>query len=354
MPNRLSFTSTKIVLFVLGILALPSPALAGFQWVSPTETVSPSPSPAIQPWSSTAPGLVPVVPAPTSGAMVTANPEIISPVIIDGNHAPSPAPSSAVIGTPSTNINSGVNQRLGTLTASPAVGGRQPLAPLTIAPATSLLAPAGSSSASSSDIVRGFAKQVPLAVALRQMLPAGYGFSVDPDVDLGVLISFQGGKPWRETLKEALDPAGLAMREQGQMVSIGHAESPLLSASAAASLVGGGAPLPPPTAAPTPLVSTPVGTGPMVDAWKAERGDSLHKVMETWSHYANIELNWMAEYDYPLQASVSFTGTFEDAVRNLLSGFESAHPQPVAELHENAHLGQKVLVVETRGNSYSD
>ncbi len=46
--------------------------------------------------------------------------------------------------------------------------------------------------------------------------------------------------------------------------------------------------------------------------------------------------------------------TFEEAVRNLLSGFEGSHPQPVAELHINPRLGQTVLIVQTRGNSNSD
>jgi len=202
--------------------------------------------------------------------------------------------------------------------------------------------------------VHGFAKQVPLAVALRQVLPVGYGFSVDPDVDLGVLVSFQGGKPWRDTLKEALDPAGLVMHEQGQMITIGHAEMPLVSTSEAAALMASNRPLPP-LSAPTPVIMpVPMNMGPVAERWEATRGDSLRKIIESWARRANVELNWMAEYDYPLQASASFSGTFEDAVRNLLTGFEDAHPQPIAELHENTHLGQKVLVVETRGNNYSD
>jgi Toxin co-regulated pilus biosynthesis protein Q len=92
----------------------------------------------------------------------------------------------------------------------------------------------------------------------------------------------------------------------------------------------------------------------MVDTWTASRGDTLHKVLEDWSHRAGAEFEWSAEYDYPLQASVSFTGTYEEAVRSLLSGFEEAHPQPVAELHANPGAGQMVLVIQARGNSYTD
>ncbi len=221
--------------------------------------------------------------------------------------------------------------------------------------------------------MHGFANHVPLAVALRQILPPGYGFSVDQDVDLGVMVSFHGGKPWRDTLNDALAPAGLIVHEQGQMVEIGYpAGRDLVSAP------GGKVPLAPkpklatpihfsdspterapmpslppaPTLATTAAAETAIGDLPPPEqSWDAQPGDSLRKVLQTWSKRANIEFDWMAEYDYPLQASTHFTGTFEDAVRNLLTGFETAHPQPIAELHSNPKAGQMVLVVTTRGNT---
>jgi type IV pili sensor histidine kinase/response regulator len=88
--------------------------------------------------------------------------------------------------------------------------------------------------------------------------------------------------------------------------------------------------------------------------WTAERGDSLRKVLTSWSKRSRVEVEWLAEYDYPLQASVNFVGTYEAAVRALLVGFEEAHPQPVAQLHTNPSMGQRVLVVRARGNSNKD
>ncbi|MBV8061694.1 MAG: TcpQ domain-containing protein, partial [Alphaproteobacteria bacterium] len=73
-----------------------------------------------------------------------------------------------------------------------------------------------------------------------------------------------------------------------------------------------------------------------------------------WCGRVHVEFNWMAEYDYPLEASFGFNGTFEEAVRDLLTGFEAAHPQPVAELHTNPAIGQMVMIVQTRGNTDSD
>lgn len=355
MPNRLSFNPISFVFFALGLCVQPSLAFAGFQWVSPSDTVvAPAPTllpPSVQTWPA----------APAAQAAATKAPEVLSPVIITGNSgvpsmAPTMAPSLSVVPStmPSETISTSANVANVNVVPEtvPVVGGKQPLAVAVLAPVSNSATVFSTSPAT--DIVHGFAKQVPLAVALRQILPAGYGFSVDPDVDLGVLISFQGGKPWRNTLRDALEPAGLVIREQGQMVAVGHA---MVAASVSTPII---APIPTPqmVAVPAgtlaPVVATDSKSVPAVEDWHAERGDKLHKVIESWAQRAGIELNWMAEYDYPLQASFSYTGTFEDALRNLLTGFQDAHPQPIAELHSNSSLGLKVLIVQTRGNSYSD
>jgi hypothetical protein len=240
----------------------------------------------------------------------------------------------------------------------------------------------------SDNVVQGFANGVPLAVALREVLPSGYGYSIDQDVDLGTQVSFEGGKPWRETLHEMLQPVGLTVHEQEKMVSISRqanaAMSPVPmdtmapSAPAAAPMPQpmvqtkpawadahpGGArpaimqppamPITPSAPPPTVITTARSGANSVVDTWTASRSDTLRKVLEDWSRRAGVEFEWSAEYDYPLQASISYTGTFEEAVRSLLSGFEEANPQPVAQLHANPNAGQMVLVVETRGNSYAD
>ena len=240
-----------------------------------------------------------------------------------------------------------------------------------------------SAPASANDVVHGFAKNVPLVVALRQILPSGYAFSVDANIDMGTPVSFTGGHAWRDTLETALQPVGLSMHEQGQMVSIGHADDGGAQAPSPGLQPAANRPAPLSNAAarsglePQPMHPLPMTTvtstggdivtplngsgGPLpADAeaingsWSAERGDNLKKVLETWCRRAHVEFDWLAEYDYPLQASVSFSGSFEEAVRQLLAGFEGAHPQPVAELHTNPNMRQTVLIVQTRGNTNSD
>jgi hypothetical protein len=330
-----------------------------------------------------------------------------------------PAPQPSV---PSTTLAPLAPTPAATIASSPAAYSQEALAP------TSLAVP-------SEKVVSGFGTKVPLAVALRQILPSDYGFSVDRDVTLSTLVTWRGGKPWRDALKETLQSAGFDMREQGQMVRIVRAagtsptsvipqpetvqpsapaafaevqtpqpqatvavspsagmslslapssepmlvvptaSSPAPAPSSAPALIGGSdhfLKLPQEVAsaaAPTPETIVAVSEAPVAvienpapapvpvavaETWTASRGDMLHKVLDAWARQANVEIHWVAEYDYPIQATLTVTGSFEDAVRNLLSGFKDAQPQPVASLHKNPTLGQMVLVVEAHGNNYSD
>ena len=316
MPDRLSLKYSTAAILLAVSFGFSSPAMAGFQWVAPSDAASAPPMGMPQELAA-----APVISLPAAAApqapVAQAAPEVISPLVISG--------------------------------------GQQPTAPSV-----------------DNSTVAGFAKSIPLAVAMRQVLPAGYAFSIDQDVDMGTLVSYQGGRPWRDTLRDMLKPAGLVMREDAQMVSIGFGHTKSAKAANANTVYQAG--MEPKTLsyagqAPTPVadaVITPIpedaikfeapksNDTAVTEVWSAERGQHLRKILEEWSRRANVEFDWLSEYDYPLQASVSFSGGFEGAVRTLLTGFESAHPQPVAELHSNANIGQMVLVVRTRGNTNTD
>ncbi len=237
--------------------------------------------------------------------------------------------------------------------------------------------------------VKGFADRVPLSVALRQVLPPEIGFSVAQDVSLGTLVSWRGGAPWRQVLKDMLLPSGLTIREQGQMVHVIHmtgnqdlavsldkplppisdAGKPLsllppISSVAPKSIGAGSAPLASASgflSAPSSLSSGAgrphiVADSPVVGSgvWAANSGEMLKKPLETWGRSANVEVSWQAEYDYPIQASVSLSGDLEGAGRCLLSGFQDAKPQAIGYLYNIQSAGQTVLVIQTRGNNYSE
>lgn len=342
-------SSLAVIPVLLAALSVPQTADAGFLWVAPTDpaaqTAAPAPAFADQSAGTmTAPvAPTPIVPASAPAPLPSLGVAPVSPVIVEGH---------------------------GDVTVS------------------------------------GFANNVPLSVALRQVLPADVGFSVNQDVNLGALVSWKGGGTWRDTLKNMLQPVGLVAKEHDKMVTVaksggsayGSDVSAPVAAAPTATVDSTASPLPkpslqqpqtqlasisPPPApmppAPTPVfvpehtlklpasmepvaggasIASPVAATPTQEAsaeiWKAVRGDMLHKVLEDWSRHAEVELIWQNEYDYPLQASVNMTGSYEDAVRNLLNGFQEAQPQPVAALHDSGPSGQKALVVQVRGNNYND
>jgi hypothetical protein len=55
----------------------------------------------------------------------------------------------------------------------------------------------------------GYGKAIPLAFALRQIVPHGVLVVIAPDVDASTIVSWQGGLPWDIALRRALAPAGL-------------------------------------------------------------------------------------------------------------------------------------------------
>lgn len=349
--------------FLLCAFITTGPAEAGFQWVSPGQVPVKGAAPA--PESSLAPEVAPQNKKSSSLGSLDFETQIIQ--------APTPAPTSAP--EPELLDDSYVAQK-------------------TVAPPSA-----------SRDVVLGFADKVPLSVALRQVLPSDYGFSVSQDVSMGTLVSWRGGSAWRDVLNAMLQPVGLAAEEHGKMVQVVSAlKAEVMPSGIVAPQARVAEPVSrsfePPVAdsigAPTPLVSSapapsyapssvephrvmgyltpPPGASLGVaqepsmvqsavpsdpdqanpyDVWTGARGDTLRNVLEKWCGRSGVDLSWQSEYDYPLQANVSLPGSFEDAVRSLLVGFENVKPQPVGRLHRNQIAGQYVLVVSMRGNDYN-
>ncbi len=68
------------------------------------------------------------------------------------------------------------------------------------------------------NVIEGFGSDMPLALALRQIVPAKYAFLFGKNVNAGAAISWNGGKPWNEVLKDALDPLGVTFEIKGKKI----------------------------------------------------------------------------------------------------------------------------------------
>lgn len=66
----------------------------------------------------------------------------------------------------------------------------------------------------------GFGNDLPLALALSQVVPPTFTHSYAEGVQPGVTVSWQGGKPWNQVLDDMLRPHGLMAIVSGSRVSI--------------------------------------------------------------------------------------------------------------------------------------
>ena len=286
-------------------------------------------------------------------------------------------------------------------------------------------------------VVEGFGDKVPLTVAIQQILPQGYGYTLGDGVDSGQLVSWRGGRSWNGVLQDMLRQAGLSYSVNGRSVAI--------NSTGASPTIVTGTPAPVIQPVQQPVVMQPVIQQPVIQqqpvqqivqqpvmmqqpqmvmqqqpvmmqqqpmmmqqpqmvmqqqpvmmqqqpvmmemqqqpmmmqapavqatsgspqplqienpllfqsqTWEARPGQTLRALLQEWCARVGVELNWTAEFDYPIMASMNMTGTFEEAVRVLLTGFDAAKPTPRGRLHYNPAAGQSILIVGADGNHYGD
>ncbi len=66
----------------------------------------------------------------------------------------------------------------------------------------------------------GFGRDLPLALALSQVVPDDYAFGFADDKVAGEIVTWQGGKPWDQVLNDMLADQGLRAIIQGKKVTI--------------------------------------------------------------------------------------------------------------------------------------
>lgn len=88
--------------------------------------------------------------------------------------------------------------------------------------------------------VDGFGNDMPLALALRQIVPPTYAYSFDKAVNPGQRVNWTGGRPWNDVLNDALVPHGLKATIMANSVRIDPAAGPTPAADQMA------IPVPPP------------------------------------------------------------------------------------------------------------
>lgn len=202
--------------------------------------------------------------------------------------------------------------------------------------------------ADSGPVVEGFGKDIPLALALRDIVPSSYAYAFGSGDLAGLKVSWRGGKPWMQVLSDALAPLDLEAAMQGNVVMI-YARQ--YSAPAPVAAIPSYAPPVAPVIEPTPVPQVVSKRGmPVVDLtvkrkWEARPGSTLREVLDQWSREANVDLNWSTAYDYPVSSAFYFEGTYGEAVDSLLSSYGGESPAPKGRLYPNQPDGPSVLMI---------
>lgn len=68
--------------------------------------------------------------------------------------------------------------------------------------------------------VEGFGNEIPLAMALRQVVPADYAYAFGNGVNPGYRVSWNGGKPWNEIVFDMIAPLDLVAYVRGNKLYI--------------------------------------------------------------------------------------------------------------------------------------
>lgn len=340
------------LLTTAAICLLSAPALAAFEWIPPSQPAAGANNYRAAPMASPSGFEANLVPMPSKEPL-SAMPSPDMGASWNDKRIASPAP------TPTANAASWNNTIPDPMAAPKPAPAPAPMpAPVAKAP---------------TDHIEGFGRDVPLTIATRQIVPNSYVVQYGQNVNPDTVVTWSGGRSWKDALQDSLTERGMKATIVGDTVLIESAAPIAMPA-----------PTPPvqemqATSAPTPLMplnevtipsaadSTmtamavpnttslqPVSitdAGPAMPAaqvWTAPRASTLRQVLTDWCRQANVQLQWSAQYDYPLMSDVQIGGSFEHAVETLLSGLVDAQPRPRARLHPNDPTGPAILVVETR------
>lgn len=253
------------------------------------------------------------------------------------------------------------------ISPSPAfTSGLMPAAPFIPPPLMPVMAPV-SAPVITPPVLKGFGRDIPLAVALKQIVPSAVFLKYGLGVDTSIPVTWQGGKPWREVLAETLRQNSMSFSENENEVIIARGAN-------APTAMPPYAMMPPTTMPDIPVSRPPAATNfqlppimsmassvvtpapapgaaklPVETVWAAKAGDSLRDIFDVWCKKANVMLRWDSEYDYKIESNIALSGNFEAAVRTLLRGLKNATPHPVAQYYKGRAGVPGVLLVPTTG-----
>ena len=216
------------------------------------------------------------------------------------------------------------------------------------------------------EIVQGFGSELPLALALSQVVPAEFSYAFGAGVNPGLRVSWSGNKSWPIVVEDMVRPLGLVSHVQDQVLHIHHPGQKHISriapqAGSSSAQTGqrvaisdpGDIPSEQPaqtlekildvvrSSAPEKIEAKPASERTSSSIWSAQQGDSLKRTLDIWSQRADFDLVWDAQYDYQLSSDILVSGDFQRALVSVFSNAMDPANLPNMTVVNSSEDGQK-------------
>lgn len=162
--------------------------------------------------------------------------------------------------------------------------------------------------------------KTPIALAMPELVPAGYRFVLQ-NVDPMTPISWQAGDDWSEVMRKALTPNHLKMVIKDNVVNISQrvSDEPVVELEQTKDQEVAEV-----KAVPPHIDDDIDGTKPAdmpEGVWSAAKGENLADVVDAWGLMAGVKVKADLQGEMKLPQDVRFEGRFDDAVEKLLGMF---------------------------------
>lgn len=196
--------------------------------------------------------------------------------------------------------------------------------------------------------VKGWAKDIPLSTALKQVVPNGWKARKSGNVDLNQAVSWTGGKDWVSVLGDLTSDysfnANINWNTKEIFITpLGTSTINTTPSSVTPSSVFSGNTT---TKFATP-VSNSVSSGySYSQTWTLSKSKTLKENIESWAKQAGWTVSWGAP-DYRIVADVQLTGAI-DAPDGPIARVIAAYKDADQPLKASLSSGNKVIRIESR------
>lgn len=259
-------------------------------------------------------------------------------LLIDDGSSPAPQSTSTISASkPSGGFFNSTTPPAASVSASPVVSASYSSSHLTQTGTPVIGAP-----------VKGWAKDVPLSTALKQVVPNGWKARKSGDVDLNQSVSWTGGKDWVSILSDLTSSYNFSANVNWNTreiyitpVSASSLGSPVRAAIAPQPVFSGNTTKF--ASSSYSSVSSPVSYS---QTWILSKSKTLRQNIEDWATQAGWTVSWGAP-DYRIVADVTLSGAIDASdgpIARVIAAYKDADQPLIAHLSS----GNKVIRIESR------